>query len=159
MLLIFNALVSVSVPNQIHLDMDSPLVTHVLNTEDGVPAARLALSLHRLDPQMALWNLITTEYIPFHNRHCQENLSLLYSLLCWLHVKKIKCKHGFIVLFRTTDENGHCPGLINRQDFTVGMYKLRYETGQYWKSLGQTSFYPYVEVSERWVGEKAHKKT
>ncbi|MCI4381891.1 hypothetical protein PGIGA_G00257320 [Pangasianodon gigas] len=87
--------------------MDSPLVTHVLNTADGVPAARIALSLHRLDPQMALWNLITTG---------------------------------------TTDENGHCPGLITRQDFTVGMYKLRFETGQYWESLGQTSFYPYVEI-------------
>ncbi|KAK3526223.1 hypothetical protein QTP70_017777, partial [Hemibagrus guttatus] len=88
-------------------EMDSPLVTHVLNTADGVPAARMALSLHRLDTQMALWNLITTG---------------------------------------TTDENGHCPELITRQDFTSGMYKLRFESGQYWESLGQTSFYPYVEI-------------
>lgn len=55
--------------------MDSPLVTHVLNTADGVPAARLALSLHRLDPQMVLWNLITTGYMPPHNTHCQKYLT------------------------------------------------------------------------------------
>lgn len=61
-----------------------------------------------------------------------------------------------MILSRTTDENGHCPGLITRKNFTVGMYKLRFETGQYWESLGQTSFYPYVEVSESWAGEKPH---
>ncbi len=38
----------------------SPITTHVLNTGDGVPAARMALSLHRLDPSTAIWNLITT---------------------------------------------------------------------------------------------------
>ncbi|XP_060764902.1 5-hydroxyisourate hydrolase b [Neoarius graeffei] len=87
--------------------MDSPVDTHVLNTIDGIPAARMALSLHRLDPRMTLWNLISTG---------------------------------------TTDENGYCSRLITRQKFTVGMYKLRFETGQYWESLGQTSFYPYVEI-------------
>lgn len=64
--------------------MDSPLVTHVLNTADAVPAARLALSLHRLDPQMALWNLITTGYMPFQNKHCQKNPPLSYLLVCLL---------------------------------------------------------------------------
>uniref|UniRef100_A0A671P0K2 Transthyretin/hydroxyisourate hydrolase domain-containing protein n=1 Tax=Sinocyclocheilus anshuiensis TaxID=1608454 RepID=A0A671P0K2_9TELE len=37
----------------------SPITTHVLNTGDWVPAARVALSLHRLDPRMAIWSLIT----------------------------------------------------------------------------------------------------
>ncbi|XP_062858743.1 5-hydroxyisourate hydrolase b isoform X2 [Trichomycterus rosablanca] len=87
--------------------MDSSLSIHVLNTADGVPASRMALSLHRLDPQMVVWNLIT---------------------------------------IGTTAEDGHCSELITRQDFTVGMYKIRFETGQYWESLGQTSFYPYVEI-------------
>ncbi|KAM8892479.1 5-hydroxyisourate hydrolase-like [Spinachia spinachia] len=27
-----------------------------------------------------------------------------------------------------------------------GTYKLRFETGSYWQSRSQTSFYPYVEV-------------
>lgn len=57
--------------------MDSPLVTHVLNTEDGVPAACLALSLHRLDPQMVLWNLITTGYVPFYNKQTTSILDIL----------------------------------------------------------------------------------
>ncbi|XP_016427111.1 5-hydroxyisourate hydrolase-like [Sinocyclocheilus rhinocerous] len=79
----------------------SPITTHVLNTGDGVPAARVALSLHRLDPRMAIWNLITI---------------------------------GWEVV--NTNEDG----------FTPGMYKIRFETGQYWESLGQSSFYPYVEI-------------
>lgn len=37
----------------------SPLTTHVLNTADGAPAARLAVSLHRLDPELLIWNMLT----------------------------------------------------------------------------------------------------
>ncbi|XP_066524923.1 5-hydroxyisourate hydrolase b [Hoplias malabaricus] len=85
----------------------SPLTTHVLNTADGVTGARMALSLHRLDPQMILWNLISVG---------------------------------------TTDIDGHCTDLITKEAFTAGMYKLRFETGQYWESLGQICFYPYVEI-------------
>ncbi|ROL41319.1 5-hydroxyisourate hydrolase [Anabarilius grahami] len=84
-----------------------PLTTHVLNTGDGVPAARMALSLHRLDPRMTIWSLVTVG---------------------------------------NTNEDGRCPGLITSDAFTPGMYKIRFETGQYWESLGQSSFYPYVEI-------------
>ncbi|KAK1887538.1 5-hydroxyisourate hydrolase [Dissostichus eleginoides] len=34
----------------------SPLTSHVLN---GVPAARLSLSLHRLDPRIMIWTLLS----------------------------------------------------------------------------------------------------
>ncbi|XP_048014674.1 5-hydroxyisourate hydrolase b [Megalobrama amblycephala] len=89
-----------------------PLTTHVLNTGDGVPAARMALSLHRLDPRMTIWSLIT----------CGVSQRI------------------------NTNEDGRCPGLITSDAFTPGMYKIRFETGQYWESLGQSSFYPYVEI-------------
>ncbi|KAM4631345.1 5-hydroxyisourate hydrolase isoform 2-T2 [Polymixia lowei] len=46
----------------------------------------------------------------------------------------------------TTNDDGRCPGLITRERFTSGVYKMHFETGQYWESLGQTSFYPYVEI-------------
>uniref|UniRef100_A0A672K0B2 5-hydroxyisourate hydrolase n=1 Tax=Sinocyclocheilus grahami TaxID=75366 RepID=A0A672K0B2_SINGR len=88
--------------------------THVLNTGDGVPAARVALSLHRLDPRMAIWNLMT---------------------IGW---------------------DGRCPGLITSDGFTPGMYKIRFETGQYWESLGQFSFCPYVEVCEYDADQSLH---
>ncbi|XP_043084682.1 5-hydroxyisourate hydrolase b [Puntigrus tetrazona] len=84
-----------------------PVTTHVLNLGDGAPAARMALSLHRLDPCMAIWSLVTVG---------------------------------------NTDEDGRCPGLITGEGFAPGMYKIRFETGQYWESLGQSSFYPYVEI-------------
>ncbi|KAL3044420.1 hypothetical protein OYC64_012831 [Pagothenia borchgrevinki] len=85
----------------------SPLTSHVLNTADGVPAARLPLSLHRLDPRIMIWTLLSVG---------------------------------------STNEDGRCAGLISREAFGPGMYKLRFETGSYWESLGQNSFYPYVEV-------------
>ncbi|XP_061077106.1 5-hydroxyisourate hydrolase isoform X2 [Conger conger] len=85
----------------------SPLTTHVLNTGDGVPGARMALSLHRLDSRMAIWNLLTTG---------------------------------------TTNDDGRCPDLITREAFTPGMYKMRFETGEYFQGLGQSCFYPYVEI-------------
>ncbi|XP_040893861.1 5-hydroxyisourate hydrolase-like [Toxotes jaculatrix] len=85
----------------------SPLTTHVLNTGDGIPAAKMAVSLHRLDSKLMIWNMLSVG---------------------------------------TTNEDGRCPGLISREAFTSGKYKLRFETGSYWEGLGQTSFYPYVEV-------------
>ncbi|XP_075996471.1 5-hydroxyisourate hydrolase isoform X2 [Genypterus blacodes] len=45
-----------------------------------------------------------------------------------------------------TDRDGRCPGLLTRDAFTPGVYKMRFETSEYWESLGQSSFYPYVEV-------------
>lgn len=46
-----------------------------------------------------------------------------------------------------TNEDGRCPGLIKKELFTAGVYKLRFETGQYWASMGETTLYPYVEIA------------
>ncbi|KAL6474401.1 hypothetical protein MHYP_G00179620 [Metynnis hypsauchen] len=48
--------------------------------------------------------------------------------------------------YLTTDKDGRCSDLITREAFPAGMYKIRFETGQYWETLGQTCFYPYVEI-------------
>ncbi|KAJ0002143.1 hypothetical protein NQD34_001939 [Periophthalmus magnuspinnatus] len=45
-----------------------------------------------------------------------------------------------------TNADGRCPGLITKEMFTSGVYKLRFETQQYWESIGEASFYPYVEI-------------
>ncbi|KAL6478795.1 hypothetical protein MHYP_G00122280 [Metynnis hypsauchen] len=52
-------------------------------------------------------------------------------------------------LLRTgaTNDDGRCPDLITREAFIPGVYKMRFETGQYWEALGETCFYPYVECS------------
>ncbi|XP_061696641.1 5-hydroxyisourate hydrolase-like isoform X2 [Syngnathoides biaculeatus] len=84
-----------------------PLTTLVLNTGDGVPAARVPLSLHRLDSELKLWNLLNVG---------------------------------------TTDEDGRCGGLISRDAFVPGMYKMRFETAPYWSSLERRSCFPYAEV-------------
>ncbi|KAG7332943.1 hypothetical protein KOW79_003078 [Hemibagrus wyckioides] len=46
----------------------------------------------------------------------------------------------------TTNTDGRCPGLITRETFLPGTYKMCFETGQYWEGLGETCFYPYVEI-------------
>ncbi|CAN9507022.1 unnamed protein product [Ophioblennius macclurei] len=46
----------------------------------------------------------------------------------------------------TTNDDGRCPGLITKELFTAGVYKMHFETSQYWTSIGETSFYPYVEI-------------
>uniref|UniRef100_W5M0G9 5-hydroxyisourate hydrolase n=2 Tax=Lepisosteus oculatus TaxID=7918 RepID=W5M0G9_LEPOC len=51
-----------------------------------------------------------------------------------------------LVTSGATNDDGRCPGLITRDAFLSGMYKMRFETGQYWAGLGETGFYPYVEV-------------
>lgn len=57
-----------------------------------------------------------------------------------------------------TNEDGRCPGLITKETFIAGVYKLRFETQQYWESMGETSFYPYVEIvfTIRDPGQKYH---
>ncbi|KAK0150066.1 5-hydroxyisourate hydrolase [Merluccius polli] len=45
-----------------------------------------------------------------------------------------------------TNADGRCPGLISRELFTSGVYKLHFDTAAYWGSLGEDSFYPYVEI-------------
>ncbi|XP_075621569.1 cadherin-1-like [Balearica regulorum gibbericeps] len=47
---------------------------------------------------------------------------------------------------RWTDEDGRCLPLLARGQAKAGTYKLRFETAPYWQGLGQTSFYPFVEV-------------
>lgn len=44
-----------------------PLTTHVLNTADGIPATRMALSLHRLDSKLMIWNLLSVGYFFFYS--------------------------------------------------------------------------------------------
>lgn len=51
-----------------------------------------------------------------------------------------------ITFLRATNDDGRCPGLITREAFIPGVYKMRFETGQYWNGLGEACFYPYVEV-------------
>ncbi|XP_056273116.1 5-hydroxyisourate hydrolase-like [Pseudoliparis swirei] len=46
----------------------------------------------------------------------------------------------------TTNKDGRCSGLIGREAFGPGTYKLRFETGSYWEARGHAPFYPYVEV-------------
>ncbi|XP_006860149.1 PREDICTED: 5-hydroxyisourate hydrolase-like [Chrysochloris asiatica] len=45
-----------------------------------------------------------------------------------------------------TDADGRCPGLLEPGQMNGGTYKLSFNTEGYWRTRGQESFYPYVEV-------------
>ncbi|KAM4601687.1 5-hydroxyisourate hydrolase-like [Polymixia lowei] len=98
------------------------LSTRVLNPGHGAPVVRVALSLHRLDSNLLIWNLLTVGWV------------------------QIPARDYITLQLQMSDTYGCHPGLITREAVTPGMCKLRFETGQYWESMGQTSFYPYVEV-------------
>lgn len=53
---------------------------------------------------------------------------------------------------RTTNQDGRLEnGLLTQEQFTVGMYKMHFSTGEYFKKLNQVTFYPYVEVKFEWL--------
>ncbi|KAM9302023.1 5-hydroxyisourate hydrolase-like [Gastrophryne carolinensis] len=45
-----------------------------------------------------------------------------------------------------TNEDGRCPGLLRGEPLTAGTFQMRFDTGEYWKSLQLESFYPFVEI-------------
>ncbi|XP_027703552.1 5-hydroxyisourate hydrolase-like isoform X1 [Vombatus ursinus] len=55
-----------------------------------------------------------------------------------------------------TNADGRCPGLLTPEQMKAGTYKLFFDTEGYWKKMGQTSFYPYVEVVFT-ITNEAHK--
>uniref|UniRef100_A0A8C9RHF3 Transthyretin/hydroxyisourate hydrolase domain-containing protein n=1 Tax=Scleropages formosus TaxID=113540 RepID=A0A8C9RHF3_SCLFO len=77
---------------------------------------------------------------PTREQDCE--LAVYYCVLCSIKVDQCQ-PFGYS---RTTDDDGCYQGLITREAFTPGMYKMRFETGQYWENQGQTCFYLYVEV-------------
>ena len=47
---------------------------------------------------------------------------------------------------RKTNEDGRLTGLISKEEFIPGMYKMYFETSSYFKEMNTITFYPYVEV-------------
>lgn len=49
-------------------------------------------------------------------------------------------------LNRKTNEDGRLPGLLAKEEFSAGMYKMFFDTSSYFKEMNISTFYPYVEV-------------
>lgn len=45
-----------------------------------------------------------------------------------------------------TNVDGRLPGLLTKEQFTAGIYKIRFETQDYFSQTGTEGFYPYAEV-------------
>ena len=56
----------------------------------------------------------------------------------------------------TTDEDGRCPELADAVELTVGVYRLRFETGAWFAGTGTPSFYPVAEITFEVVDAAAH---
>ena len=57
-------------------------------------------------------------------------------------------KLNFFLNYRRTNDDGRLPGLITKEQFTLGRYKMFFDTGAYFEALNITTFYPQVEVKD-----------
>ena len=60
------------------------------------------------------------------------------------------CCNQFCILnflYRVTNDDGRCPGLLTKEQFPPGLYKITFDTKSYFTSIGVRGFYPYVDVS------------
>ncbi|XP_061737338.1 5-hydroxyisourate hydrolase [Nerophis ophidion] len=115
-----------------------------------VPVHMSAHRLHRLQGHILLENKIramaaspsplTTHVLNTANGLPGSNMALN------LHRLDPSSETWMVITTGTTNSDGRCPGLITQEMFLSGVYKLRFETAPYWDSLGETSFYPYVEI-------------
>ncbi|XP_043937968.1 cadherin-1-like [Protopterus annectens] len=55
-----------------------------------------------------------------------------------------------------TDSTGHNYGLLTPGIYSAGIYKMRFETGEYWRRQGRTTLYPFIEIAFL-VTEQAQK--
>ena len=56
-----------------------------------------------------------------------------------------------------TDADGRiCSGLISKDDFRPGVYRLCFRTGDYFRRLGKESFYPEVVIAFTVAEGQAH---
>jgi len=61
--------------------------------------------------------------------------------------KKDKNDNWIIIDEKNTDENGRIKDFLKQDGATnVGIYKLTFHTSSYFNTLGQKSFYPFIEV-------------
>ncbi|XP_033631313.1 5-hydroxyisourate hydrolase-like isoform X1 [Asterias rubens] len=45
-----------------------------------------------------------------------------------------------------TNSDGRAPNLLTQAQFIAGVYKIKFDTGSYFKSIQTVGFYPYVEI-------------
>ncbi|KAK4025138.1 5-hydroxyisourate hydrolase [Daphnia magna] len=55
-----------------------------------------------------------------------------------------------------TNEDGRLPGLLAKEEFSAGMYKMFFDTSSYFKEMNISTFYPYVEVIFNIVNTSEH---
>ena len=56
----------------------------------------------------------------------------------------------------TTNDDGRCPEIGDDLDVSVGTYRLRFATGEYFAAAGTETFYPVVDLTFEVVDAGAH---
>jgi 5-hydroxyisourate hydrolase len=61
--------------------------------------------------------------------------------------KQITSSDWRLVTSARTDRDGRCPQLLpEAEDFSAGVYRLRFDTGSYYAARQITTLYPAIEV-------------
>ncbi|XP_064414669.1 5-hydroxyisourate hydrolase-like [Latimeria chalumnae] len=111
-------------------------------------ASRLQRIHHHFSPAKN-WNMSTTPSSPL-TTHVLNTAMGIPAQNMQVSIFQLKATAGAqdwkLLKTGLTNSDGRCLGLLTIDQFSAGTYKMRFETADYWKGLGQTSFYPYVEI-------------
>lgn len=80
-----------------------------------------------------------------------EWMDVIMQIICKYDNRSYWVSYGYISddisSFSCTNADGRLPNLVTQQQFTAGTYKLRFDTGAYFRSNDIEGFYPYADVS------------
>lgn len=122
-----------------------PLTCHVLDTATGKPAANVVCSVYKIElaeePSYAGIELVreTGTLEPFAMARTDADGRVPRWTFDPTPSRRQQLEELGIVQDTTT---GH----LHWENLPPGTYKIRFQAGQYYKSLGQRSFHPFADV-------------
>ncbi|QLQ82068.1 hypothetical protein HG537_0G03230 [Torulaspora globosa] len=111
-----------------------PLTCHVLDTATGKPAANVVCSVYRIDKETS-----TTTSEPFAMARTDADGRVPQWTLDPTPSRRQQLEELGIVQDTTS-------GQLCWESMPLGTYKIRFQAGQYYKSLGQRNFHPFIDI-------------
>ncbi|KAK6752640.1 hypothetical protein RB195_003823 [Necator americanus] len=127
------------------VEMETPtasISSHVLDIALGRPAE--GVNIHAYVEENGAWKLVgSTIHRGFED--FRRNLNISWFLV-FFAIKCYQFTTIFGFYFSTTTSNGRVPWVTPNVPLIVTNYKLTFMTGDYYKKMNMTTFYPSVEV-------------
>lgn len=122
-----------------------PVTCHVLDTNTGRPAANVTCALYRID----LLDQATAEgHEIFEESSASKPFAMARTnddgrVAAWIFDPSASKREMLEKLGIALDpQTSH----LRWNKLVHGTYKIRFQTGKYFKNLGQTNFHPFVDI-------------